>query len=130
MSKIARWPTKPTVRPAVCRPLVLWLCAALLVLGVIPFIQTEGGGYGPFLLGWIAIVAASSVAAGLGVAGVIDRMGPPGSGRRREAAIVIGTLAIGGCGHLVDLDASGSPAEGSLNEALPLIVDPILAARS
>jgi hypothetical protein len=111
-----------------CRPLVLWLCVVLLAFGVIPFIRTEGGGYGPFLLGWIAIVAACSVAASLGLAGAIDRMRPPGSGRRREVAIVIGTLAIGGAVLWSLWMLLGPPAEGTLNEALPLIVDPILTA--
>jgi hypothetical protein len=111
-----------------CRPLVLWLCVALLALGVVPFIRTEGGGYGLFLLGWIAIVAASSVAASLGVAAAIDRIGLPGSGRRREVAIALGTLAIGGAVLWSIWMLLGPPAEGTLNEALPLIVDPILAA--
>lgn len=111
-----------------CRAMMEWGSAALLLVGAVAFVPLQGTGFVPFLGGWLAIVVGSLVVAACGLSAAIDRMAPSGSRRPRGALTAGATLVVAAMAVWSGWMLIGPPAVGTLAEAVPLIVDPALAA--
>lgn len=110
-----------------CQTTTLAIAAVVLLCGAVVFVPTSGTSFTALVPAWLAVVSASLLAAGVALAGAIDGIAPAGAASR--GALTIGaTVALTALGAWSLATAVGPGATGTLNEAIPLIVDPLVAA--
>src|SRR6266516_2033351 len=107
---------------------VLVASGAVVTLGLgAALFAVSGVAFTGLVLAWFAIVGASLVMLGCGVTWTLDRLARRltiGRGQRIAAATFIVT-AVAAWSVWSGL---GSPSQGTLTEAVPTLVDPIIAA--
>ena len=107
--------------------MTVWLSAGMMAVAALAFVPTAGVSYAILLPAWVVIVASSVALTAAGIAAAADRMTPANSAGR-------GPLTIAASVGLTTLvawslwAAFGAGSTGTLQEAVPLLVDPIVAA--
>lgn len=100
--------------------------ATVLALGA-ALLGVSGVSFTGLLVAWFAIVAASLLMLGCAFAWTIDRL-VYRFALRRGPYTAAATLIVTALGAWSVWFGLGSPSQGTLTEAVPTIVDPILAA--
>jgi hypothetical protein len=107
--------------------MTIWCSAGLMAVAALAFVPPAGMSFAVLFPAWVPIVASSIALSAVGIAAAIDRIARAESTSR-------GMLTVAASGALTALTAwslwmaLGPRATGTLHEAVPLVVDPIVAA--